>query len=48
MNYEGLNFYQSKAMANVKVLADKRTDARTNGRTDRPKTICPRSIDAGS
>ena len=47
--------YHSKAMTNVKVFADKqpveRTDGRTHGQTDgqknRPKTICPRSIDAG-
>ena len=30
-------------MDNVKVFADKQTD----GQTDEPKTICPRSIDAG-
>ena len=32
--------YHSKATANVKVFADKQTD--------RPKTICCRSIDAGA
>ena len=31
-------------MTNVKVFADKQTDAQTNGRA---KNICPRSIDAG-
>ena len=29
--------YNSKAMENVKVFADKQTD----GQRDRPKTICP-------
>ena len=31
-------------MGSVKVLADKQTD----GWTDRPKTTCPQSIDAGA
>ena len=38
VKYESPITYQSKAMANVKVFADKHTD--------RPNTICPRSIDA--
>ena len=46
MKYEGPKFYQSKDMANVKVCADKQTDAQTNSPTDRPKTICPQSVDA--
>ena len=33
-------------MTNVKVFADKQRDGRTDGQTDWPKTICPRSIDA--
>ena len=48
MKYEGPSSYQSKDMANVKVFADKQTNKRTDGQTDGPKTICPRSIDAGT
>ena len=40
MKYEGPNSYQSKAMANVKVFVNKQTD--------KPKNICPQSIDAGA
>ena len=54
VKYKGSNTYHLKAMANVKVFADKQTDRQTDGRTDRwtngraKKTICLRSIDAGA
>ena len=32
-------------MANVQVFSDKQMDKRTDGQTDEPKIICPRSID---
>ena len=35
-------------MANVKGFVDKQTDKQKHGKTDRPKTICPRPIDAGA
>ena len=38
MKYKSSITYHSKAMADVKVFAG------TDGQTDRPKTICPRSI----
>ena len=38
MKYESSITYHSKTMANVQVFADKQTD--------RPKTVCPQSIDA--
>ena len=41
--YEGPNCYQSKAMTNVKVFADKPTDKRTG-----QKLYAPRPIDAGA
>ena len=31
MKYKGLKSYQSKDIANVKIFADKQTDAQTNG-----------------
>ena len=40
VEYEGTTSFQSKDMANVKVFVDKETDM--------PKTIYPRSIDAGA
>ena len=40
---QGLNSYQSKDMAKVKVFADKQVDRQA----DSPKTTCPRSIDMG-
>ena len=48
VKYKGPKSYQSKEMVNVKKIADKqegRMDQWTNARA---KTICPRSIDAGS
>ena len=39
--------YHSKAMANVKVFADKQTDKQTDRQTDRPKTICPHLLMPG-
>ena len=44
MKYKGCITYDSKAMANVKVFVDKQTD----GQADRPNTVCPRSINAGT
>ena len=46
VKYEGPKSYQSKDMANVKVFADKQTDAWINRQTDGSKTICLRPIDA--
>jgi hypothetical protein len=48
MKYESPITYHSKDMANVKVFADRQTDRQTEGQTDRPKTICPRSFDTGA
>ena len=39
MKHEGLNSYQSKDTANLKVFRDKQIDG--------PKTRCPQSVDAG-
>ena len=47
VKYESSITYHSKAMANVKVVADKQTDNLTDGQTDKTKTISPQSIDAG-
>ena len=44
MKYESFITYHSKAMVNVKVFADKQTD----GQIDRPKTICPISVDVAT
>ena len=48
---EGRKSYQLNNIANVKVFGDKQTDKQINGQidgqTDRPKTICPQSTDAG-
>ena len=44
VKHKGPNSYQSKGMANVKVTEGKQTDKKTDGQTDRLKTICPRSI----
>ena len=46
MKYESIITYHLKVMANVKVFEDKQTD-KMDKPTDGPKTICPRSIDAG-
>ena len=46
VKYESSIAYHSKAMANVEVFADKQTQM--DRQTDGPKTICPRSIDAGA
>ena len=53
VRYERRITNQSKVMDNVKVFlrkkwTNRKTDRQTKGRTDRAKTICPRSIDAGS
>ena len=48
MKYESSITYHLKAMASVKAFTDKQTDNRTDGQTDRPKTICPLSMDAGA
>ena len=48
MKYECSKSYQSRDMANVKAFADKQTDKRRERQTEGPKTICPRSIDAGA
>ena len=44
VKYESPKSYQSNNIANVKVFADKQTDARTNRQT---KSICPQFINAG-
>ena len=41
MKYEGPNSFQSKDIANVKVLADKQTDRRMDRQTDRVKNYIP-------
>ena len=48
MKYKRSIAYYSKAMAIVKVFADKQTGRRMNGQTDGPKTVCLPSIDAGA
>ena len=45
MKYESSITYHLKAIANVKFLL---TNKLADGQTDRPKTICPRPIDAGA
>ena len=48
VKYESSITYHSKAMADVKVFADKQMDKWKDGQMDGPKTICSRSIDAGA
>ena len=47
VKYEGINSNQSKDMANVQSFCWQ-TARQTDRWTDRPKTICPRSIDSGA
>ena len=41
VKYESSITYHSKAMANVKVFADKQAEKRAGGQTGQPKTTCP-------
>ena len=48
VKYKSSMTYHSKAMANVEVSTHKQMNkikGQTNGQTDRPKGICPQSID---
>jgi hypothetical protein len=45
MKYESPITYNSKDMANVKIL---QTDRQTDRQTERPKTTCPLSFDTGA
>ena len=44
---KAISLYHSKAMANVKVFADKQTDKQTDRQMDGPKTICPHLLMQG-
>ena len=48
VKYESFITSHSKAMANVKVFADKQTKRWPDRQTDKPKSICPQSIDVGA